>query len=510
MAPNNDTLRKSLQSALDAQKSQVERNRLGQFATPDNLAEDLIRHIRPLTDGKVTTMLEPAMGLGALYAAFLKTFGEKAGECVGYELDQAYFDTARKLWNGHDIEIRQGDFLTAQPDTKFDMIVANPPYVRHHHIPATQKARLKSEVMKATGINLSGLAGLYYYFLMLSTRWLKEDGLSCWLIPAEFLDVNYGTAVKHYLTEQVQLLEIHRFREDDLQFSDALVSSCIVIFRNSKPKAGKVAFTQGKDLNAPSSINLVDCGRLKCDEKWSRLFESEQPTASNAPSLGEFFTVKRGIATGKNDFFIVDLQTIKRYNLPPLFLVPILPSPRLLKTDTINGDGDGMPLLDEGLFLFSCDMGEERLKKTWPDVWKYIAHGISQKANEGYICSKRNPWYACERRKPAPIVIPYMGREQTKGRSFRFIRNESMALTTNVYLSLYPRADLEGILQDKMLLEKICETLNAIPIKRVMDCGRTYGGGLHKLEPKELMSMPVPEIRDVLTNHTAQRQSLLF
>lgn len=89
--------------------------------------------------------------------------------------------------------------------------------------------------MQNTGIKISGLAGLYCYFLILSERWLAEGALSCWLIPSEFMDVNYGKAVKQYLLECVDLLCVHKFKADDVQFDDALVSSTIVFFRKGKP-----------------------------------------------------------------------------------------------------------------------------------------------------------------------------------------------------------------------------------------------------------------------------------
>jgi len=84
-------------------------------------------------------------------------------------------------------------------------------------------------------MKLSGLAGLYGRFIGLSHAWLAPDAISCWLVPSEFMDVNYGLAIKWYLLDRVTLLHIHRFDPGDLQFADALVSSAIVCFRNTAP-----------------------------------------------------------------------------------------------------------------------------------------------------------------------------------------------------------------------------------------------------------------------------------
>ncbi len=64
---------------------------------------------------------------------------------------------------------------------------------------------------------------------------MTDGGIAGWLIPSEFMDVNYGQAVKRYLLNHVTLLQIHRFDPNDVQFADALVSSAVVWFRKTPP-----------------------------------------------------------------------------------------------------------------------------------------------------------------------------------------------------------------------------------------------------------------------------------
>ncbi len=40
--------------------------------------------------------------------------------------------------------------------------------------------------------------------------------------------------------------------------------------------------------------------------------------------------------------------------------------------------------------------------------------------------------------------------------------------------------------------------LNSLTAEQLLGEGRVYGGGLHKLEPKELANVPVPEIAALL------------
>jgi hypothetical protein len=82
-----------------------------------------------------------------------------------------------------------------------------------------------------------------------------------------------------------------------------------------------------------------------------------------------------------------------------------------------------------------------------------------------------------------------MGRQtlQKQDRPFRFILNHSRAIAANVYLMLYPRSSLgEQLAQDSSLLRRLWLALNEISPEELIGSGRTYGGSLHKLEPKEL------------------------
>ena len=483
--------RDELQHFLDAQKSHSARNEMGQFATPFPLAYDIMRFVAGLLPNRKVSFLEPAFGTGVFLSAFIRAIRREPAKALGFEIDPHYCSPAKKHWSCTKAEIKCSDFLRQTPDQLFDLIATNPPYTRHHHISSEDKVWLQKAVLSETGIKISGLAGLYCHFLMLSTKWLAPDGLSCWLIPCEFMDVNYGVAVRRYLSENVELIRIHRFNPEDLQFADALVSSCVVVFRNRRPsERHRVEFSSGGSIISPGHMRTVSIETLRQNGKWIPHF-SKRPKALHAggKTLGDYFFVKRGIATGDNGFFILDEESALRHNIPSRFLRPILPGPRYVKVDRIKSD-NGIPDLGRKMFLFSCDLPKEDLRKDYPTVWQYICDGEARGVNEGYICSRRTPWYSCEKRDAAPIVVPYMGRGADGGRLFRFILNESDAITTNGYLMLYPKMDFAEKLKNRTALVSVWKALNGIPPETLVSSGRTYGGGLHKLEPRELMRAP--------------------
>jgi len=233
-----ETLRQTLQTELDELKTQEERNILGQFSTPITLANEILTHAKRLMAKRSKVrFLDPAFGTGSFYSALHNIFEETRIECsAGYEIDEHYGKPASKLWSNSKLNYQIADFTKQKApneDEKYNLIICNPPYVRHHHING-QKERLQAQALKIANIKLSKLAGLYCYFMALSHAWIKKNGISGWLIPSEFMDVNYGKAIKDYLLNEVTLLQIHRFDPNDVQFDDALVSSSVVWFKNMK------------------------------------------------------------------------------------------------------------------------------------------------------------------------------------------------------------------------------------------------------------------------------------
>lgn len=315
------------------------------------------------------------------------------------------------------------------------------------------------------------------------------------------MDVNYGRALKRYLLERVTLLHIHRFDPSDVQFADALVSSAVVWFRNElPPTTHQVRFTFGGSLSRPTVERTVPARALAQEAKWTRFPVSAVRLKSTLPTISDFFTIKRGVATGDNSFFILSEATIKERGLPLECFRPILPSPRYLVGDEIAADKNGVPLLDRRLFLLDPDLPEDEIETRLPKLWAYLQEGRAKRLHEGYLCSHRTLWYAQEDRPAPPIVCTYLGRSDTKnGRPFRFILNNSKATVANVYLAMYPTPLLQKALrQDPHLIRPVWEALNRITPEQLLGEGRVYGGGLHKLEPKELANVPAPDIAALL------------
>ena len=475
---------------------------MGQFATPPKLADQILLKAKGALGKRSVSFLDPALGTGSFYSSAVKTLGlNNIGKAVGFEIDPDYGKAASKIWGQWGLSVEFKDFTSMDPPAedgeRFDLVVCNPPYVRHHLIPKDTKERLQKSIYSISGVKISQLMGLYGIFLLVSVPWMKRGGLGCWLIPGEFLDVNYGRSLKRFLLGKVRLVQIHRFDPREVQFDDALVSSAVVLFENRPPQRSRpIEFSFGGNLLKPKTVNIRDGARLDPDEKWNGLFSSKRKsTPTNNGSIvrfGDIFNVKRGIATGANDFFILDPDKIKESKVSKKFLRPILPSPRSLKNIVVGSDSKGHPNIANPLYLLNVDISMDEVREFCPNTYRYLQMGIQGGINDRYLCKKRKLWYAQEKREPAPIMVTYMGRAKKNNGAaiFRFILNESNAIGANTYLLLYPTSELKALIERKQgLVNTLWEHLNGYNDDVFISGGRVYGGGLYKMEPRELMGL---------------------
>ncbi len=506
-----EELRQTRQAQFDAHRSAAQRNRLGQFATPHALAVQIAEYTASLLEDsrKPVRFADPSIGSGSFFSAALSVFGpRKIRSAIGVELDPALRDMARSLWSDNGLEVVSGDFTRVVADvtqlTPPNLILANPPYVRHHHLTRDDKARLQQLVHELVGIEVSGLAGLYVYFLLLATAWMADDGIAAWLVPSEFMDVNYGLALKRFLTERVTLVRVHRFDPDDVQFGDALVSSVVIVFRKSVPARPDhpVEFTYGGSMASPKVHEVVKLSRLRTTRKWTvypnhSSNDRQSCSAADVPRLGDLFRIQRGIATGSNRFFVLDRADAVRRGLPARFLRPILPSPRHLPQTRIDSADDGYPLIDRQLALIDCDLPERIVKAEFSALWRYLQTADGAGIRDRYLVTRRDPWYRQERREPAPFMCTYMGRGSNEKQPFRFLWNRSEAIGTNLYLLLYPKGALATLLKKHPShAQQVHSLLARVSAYELRGEGRVYGGGLNKIEPKELARVSAAAIVD--------------
>ena len=161
-----------------------DRKASGATYTPKDIAEylsvQLTESAAEILQRQTIHVLDPAIGDGALVLALLNILTRASSariSVVGYETNPAAAAVAKRAVTtsfAHvDVDIRECDFLAESDCTRFDLAIANPPYVRTQIMGAEDAGAL------ATRFGLQGRVDLYQAFtLALIERLVPGGGLA--------------------------------------------------------------------------------------------------------------------------------------------------------------------------------------------------------------------------------------------------------------------------------------------------------------------------------------------
>ncbi|MCI9258738.1 MAG: hypothetical protein HFJ16_00670 [Romboutsia sp.] len=493
---------------INSNKLKEDLNKMGQFFTPLEFADEITNlSLSYFDNDKPIKFLEPALGTGSFYYSLNNNIDQfKLDYAVGIEKDEEIYSFSTKTWHDKNIRIVNKSFfdISNSINNKFNLLLSNPPYTRHQNIGKQEKIKLREMVKEQLGLDTSGYCGLYVYFILLSHRMLEEDAIATWLIPSEFMSTNYGKVLKQYLLEYVELKHIHIFDTNKSKFKNALVSSTIIIYKKKKvDNSNKIKITIGEKVFNPDRCIEVDRVNLNNEDKWNNIFiENKIKSKDTNYKIGDFFDIKRGIATGNNELFILTESKALKLGISKEFYSYILPSSKKLKDTVINADKEGRPIIEEPLVLINTDLEMEELKLKSRNLYEYLKKAEEEGKSEGYLLKKRKIWYKQEQREVTPFVCTYMGRNTIKNNNkpFNIYLNLSQAIVSNNYLMIYPKGKLSEIIEkDSSTVKDIYEILKNIDQEHYFNQGREYGGGLKKIEPKELYNLPIEGLAEYIS-----------
>lgn len=119
--------------------------------------------------------------------------------------------------------------LTITTAPGFDIIVANPPYVRQELLGSDLKAVLKKRYPDV----YTGTADLYVYFYARALDLLREGGIASFITSNKWLRAGYGEKLRQHLNKKTTVQAIIDF--GDLPVFGAIAYPQIIIFRKATP-----------------------------------------------------------------------------------------------------------------------------------------------------------------------------------------------------------------------------------------------------------------------------------
>lgn len=468
----------------------------GGYYTPKELADFIVKNIN---NAENMSILEPSCGDGV----FIDSISELLPDTAISKVDAVEIEEveAKKVVNknyGSKYNIINSDFLEFYHKNKtarYDLILGNPPYIRYQYLTKEQR-EIQSEILLGNQMQSNKLINSWVCFLVACVELLSENGSIGFVIPAELLQVAYAEDLRLYLSNSLSKITLLTFKE--LVFPDIEQEVVVLIGEKDTSIAMDRAVISVIELENLKDMASCDLSTIEYQEiehtkeKWTHYFLSKDENAvvkkyrnhNSFSTFDDIAVVNVGITTGNNKFFSLDKQTVSDYELDNVTL-PLI----------------GRSSHAHGLF-FNLDDWKSNVGKDarahllyfpvsipfdeYPDLHKaYITKGEKDDEHKGYKCSIRDRWYIVP-----SVWVPDAFFLRRNNVFPKFVLNEINAVSTD---TMHRIKFNEGIDRRKALLSYY----NSITFAFTEINGRSYGGGVLEILPREVGSVILPNIQDL-------------
>ncbi|MFT3660035.1 MAG: N-6 DNA methylase [Gordonia sp. (in: high G+C Gram-positive bacteria)] len=455
----------------------------GAFFTPAEVADFIVDWaVRNPAD----LVLEPSAGEAAFLvpaAQRLRSLDPGRGhpEVHGVEIHAPSAETAiaRVRGAGAVPVITVDDFFAVEPTAGYDAVVGNPPYIRFQDFTGESRARAKRAALHA-GVALSGLASSWAAFTVHATRFLRPGGRLGLVLPGELMSVNYAGPVRRYLFDRFASVELVLF--DEQVFPDAETEVVLVLadgfglgptdhaVLRSVRNTEALAQSGGGRPWVPADPAGKWTGGL-VDPKALAALSSVEAAGAFGP-LTEWGETTLGMVTGNNRYFTMSPERAAAQGLVEEDLLVVSPPG--------SAHLRGLALTAEGLDELGRAGKSTRLFAPGPDpspaAERYIDTGEALGVDSAYKCRVRSPWYRVPLLPPADLLLTCMNADTP-----RLTTNAAGARHLNSVHGVYLHDGARDLGRRVLPLA----SLNSLTLLHAELVGRSYGGGVLKMEPRE-------------------------
>jgi len=471
----------------------------GAFFTPwgvtKHLADWAIKHVHD-------QVLEPAAGEAAFLLAAvdrLRELGASQPVVHGVELHGASAQVARGLVEsaGGEAHVRVADFFSTDPLGQYDAVIGNPPFIRFQDFSGAARDRARFAA-QAQGVALTGLASSWAAFVVHSAGHLRPGGRLGMVLPAELLSTNYAAPVRSFLLSRFESVELITFEAQI--FPDAEADTVLVKASGWMGKPSGVAtLRQTRDATTLDDLQTGSTWVPSAPgARWTPI-HVQGPTAeafdvmtrpTSFVPLRTLGDTSLGMVTGSNKFFTLSPERVRVLGIPRRDLLRVSPPG--------SSHLRGLALTDSAMTRLG-----QRGKSTWllypsskpaPQTLAYIKSGETAGIDTAYKCQVRTPWWRVPRLRPADLLLTYMNADAA-----RITTNQARALHLNSIHGVYLKEDVREIGRDVLPIA----SLNSLTLLSAEIVGRSYGGGVLKMEPREADHWMMPGASLLADTHDA-------
>lgn len=456
----------------------MNKKEIGEYYTPFNLVSSMIEYVQE----KILNMdvLEPSAGDGRFVNCLLN-YKPKSLDCI--ELFETKCQEIRKISDSSKLNVICNDFIefSLNSNKKYDLIIGNPPYIKKTNMNSTiinNSAKLLNELK----IDKIKIENIWVSFILASVKLLKTNGSIFFVLPFEFLQVNYSEELRLYLEKKFNKIEIIVF--DNKVFDNIEQDVCLLYLTNDDSyNEEHIKYSVVKDEN--DIINCIYESKImknKPLKKWTNSIITDNETELLKKKSEIFKKVKTygdispGIVTGNNSFFIKNKEFIDIAEAPN---IPIVSKSLLIGNKLIFNKEDFNFLSDSFKDVYLLTLSQD-MSSYSKGLQNYLKSGEKNGYNITYKCKTHKPWYN------VPII--------NKGDLLFFKRfhllpklviNEADIYTTDISYNIRLK---DGY--DKYSFA-FC-FYNSLTLAMSEYLGRFYGGGVCEMIPNEFKDLPLP------------------
>lgn len=447
----------------------------GGYYTPDPVARFLARWVAEAGH----KLLEPSCGDGNI----LRHLAAVADQVQGVELVS---EEAKKARAFGPVEVGSlFDWLTAAEYGQWDGVAGNPPYIRFGSWPEEQRLPALS-LMSSVGLRPSKLTNAWVPFVVASVLATRTGGRVGLVIPAELLQVTYAAQLREYLLEACSEITLVTFER--LLF-DGVLQEVVLLLGVRGDGPAKMRTVQLSDALSLDSVNLevvpTAPALLHDHEKWTKYFLTppqidmlrQVKAGGDLMPLGRYADVEVGIVTGRNSFFTLTDEQVAALEFQDL-VEPLVSRGAQLSGIIYDAECRSRDL-DSSLRTWILNAPADLAGI--PQLAGYVDSGERNDVHKGYKCSIRNPWW-----KTPSMWVPDAFMLRQIHLAPRVTVNAVGATTTDTVHRVRV-----GLGVDPAAFSVAFHNSATFAFTEIM--GRSYGGGILELEPREASLIPIPE-----------------
>lgn len=463
----------------------------GSYYTPLYIAQYMIEQCKFFLDERdKVEILEPSCGDGVFIEALLKdenfTKLKKIVFC-GVEKDKGELNKTKKYKvdlkaSGINSSFYNQDFLDfcLNRKRKFDIIIGNPPYIHKKYIDAEQTNKIKN-IINERGLQIKEVYNIWIAFVVGALKLLKNDGILCFVLPFEMLQVKYAEPITKLLSEEFDEIKIATF---DKRVFPGIEQDVVMILCIKKSLQKTITYNLLKSKTLEPISEVVNQKENYFSKWYWYILEPEEITLltslkSNFQNINKYCVSGAGIVTGNNNYFILKPSEVSKYRLQN-HVLPIVKKSSFIK-NTINFTTSHFErLVKEDEPCFMLDLNEIDATDMESSVRDYIRKGEQLSINESYKCKQRNEWFK----------IPSIWKSEAYFFKRSHIYPKLILNTMNVYVTdTAYRIRMRDNFDIKSLIFCFYNSLTLIDSELN---GRRYGGGVLEITPNEFKGLKIP------------------